>query len=210
MSTDLVPRAGLPGRLLDNGYVPAPDLTFPELFGALEMAEMIEAASPWWVVDAVSELEARFPHEYHQMLPESDHGPEGVRKAKLKQAGWMADRWPRGTRVPSMSFTHHRIVAKLDRAEAVGLLTVAAEAKDADGNARPWSTRELADEVKARAGAIPADSGEPPTCAADRPLALDDLLPDWRRRAEASGQPFGYLQALIDTDSEACFTSWRD
>lgn len=218
MTAALAPRTGLTGRMLDQGYIPPADATFPELLGSLEIAELIVEASPWWVVDVVAELERRFPHEYHQMLPEAEHGIEGVRKAKLKQAGWMADCWPRGTRVPGISFTHHRIVRKMaadDRAAAVSLLEAARDAKDADGNASPWSTRELAREVEARARAIPADMSEAPVCAADRPepLGLDDLLPEWQDRAYAHGQPGyadGYLQALIDSGAEACFARWID
>jgi hypothetical protein len=204
MTAELATRAGLPGRILDNGYIPPADLSFPELYGVLEMAELIVEASPWWLVDAVAELEARFPHEYHQMLPEGDEGPEGMRKAKLKQAGWMADRWPRGTRVPGVKFTHHRLVARLDRAEAVGLLESAADGK--------WSTRTLAREVeiRERAIAVSPNGHVDPSCAADREpdLTLADLLPEWRARAEATDSPRAYLQALLDTAQEACFGRW--
>jgi hypothetical protein len=203
MTAALVTRPGLPGALSAQGYVPPADLTFPELMGVVEMAELIVDASPWWLVDAVAAIEERYPVEYLQALPEANDGPEGARKAKLKQAGWMADRWPAGTRVPGANFTHHRIVAKMERPEAVGLLQAAV--------AGSWSTRDLAREVDAREHAVPAASTPVESaCAADRPLSLDDLLPEWRERAHNSGQPLGYLAALLDTMAEACFSRWED
>ena len=74
--------------------------------------------------------------------------------------------------------------------------------------------------------AFPASATvEAPTCAADRQgwiPSKDDLLPEWQRRLEAAAldadtdDPHsfvaGYLRALVDTGSEACFQEgrWQD
>lgn len=203
MTTMLAPRTGLPGDLLDNGYVLPPDLSYDEWAGILKLADHIVEASPWWLVDVMAYGERRFGEQHTQALPTAEDDPDGASQARIKQASWMASVWPRGTRVPGQSYTAHRVVAKLDHDDAVTLL----ESRGEDGKRLP--TRELARRAMEVERAIPAIVSEP-VCIADRPLSLDDLLPEWRRRAEATGQPTGYLQALIDTDSEACFTRWTE
>lgn len=119
----------LPGRLLDNGMEIPPDLTFEEWEEALRRAEWLEAASPWFVVDLVAFGRAKFGEDYSQALPDAIEDADGFHQAKLKQAEWMADRWPASTRVPGQSYSAHRAVAKLNRDDAVALL----HEEDADG-----------------------------------------------------------------------------
>lgn len=194
----------LPGELHAQGLALPADLPFEAWMVAFGQADLYDQASPWVLADLLVFGEDAYGEDHAAVLPTLEEDPTGERQARLKQAAWMGRVWPRSTRVPHASFTHHRLVAKLaqkDRQEAVGLLMVAV--------AQGWSTRDLAAEVDARRRAIPAESGEPPVCAADAPLTIDDLLPEWRDRAEASGQPFGYLRALIDTQQEATFLPGR-
>lgn len=207
MSTALARQIGLPGQIHVQGLIIAREMTFDEWEAALRMAEFMEAASPWVTVDLVAYGEARFGEDASQAYPTAEDDPTGERQAKLKQAGWMASRWPPEARVQGASYTHHRLVAKLDRDEARGLLVAATHGG--------WSTRDLAREVKARELALPAESSPAPSCAADVPFrpTLADLLPEWRMRAEASGDPAfaaGYLSALIDTRQDAVFSRWED
>ena len=59
----------------------------------------------------------------------------------VKQAGWVASKFESGTRVPNVSWAHHREVAALPLDEARPLLEEAAEAE--------LSTRDLGDKAKA-------------------------------------------------------------
>lgn len=215
MTAALAPRTGLPGELLANGYILPPDLTLGEIVGIRDLAEHIVEASPWWLVDVVSTMQARFPEQYSQTLPTREDDPKGIRHSRLKQAEWMAEKWPRNTRVTGMSFTHHRIVAKLDPDERVSLLTVA--------SAQDWSTRELAREVDARERAIPTTAtGDAPVCAADRQphLTKADLLPEHARALEGAvldadvSDPAAFVKgaiwALQYAQCEAMFSRWED
>lgn len=162
----------LPGQLHETGIDLPPNLTFDEWAASLRNAEWIEAASPWWVVSLV-EYGRRFNEDISQAFPTFEEDPTGIRQAKLKQASWMASAWPEGTRVPGMSYSHHRTVAHLDRPEAQALLREALAATDEDGNSRPWSTRELKRRVDDRDRAVPADAivvdAEPVLWPADLP-----------------------------------------
>lgn len=203
MTTMLAPRTGLIGTPLSDGLVLPDDLTFDEWRGALDHADMIVESSPWWVADLMAYGAARFGEEHSHALPTAEEDPSGVKQSRLKQAAWMADRWPRGTRVTGMSYTHHRIVAKLDRPERVALLEQAATEK--------LSTRELVRRVEEHEASITLPAAS--VCAADAPWpTLDDLLPEWRAKAEASGHPGAYMAALVDVCAEACFKpgAWRD
>lgn len=213
-TTDLAPRPGLPGDLLPNGYVLPPGLPFEDLVGIRDLAEHIVEASPWWLADVVAEMQARYPDDYVQSLPTREADPQGIRQSRLKQAEWMADRWPRGTRVTGMSYTHHRVVAKLDRDEARTLLATAAE--------QDWSTRDLAREVEDRHAAIRAEAmvGASPSCLADAPWVptLDDLLPEVRRVLEAAAPDGeiarawfieGALWGWVHARESGLFARWR-
>jgi hypothetical protein len=112
----------LPGELRAQGMVIPPDLSFEAWETALRNAEWIERASPWWVVDLVAFGRVKFHEDYTQALPDAIEDADGFHQAKLRQAEWMADRWPASTRVPDQSYSAHRAVAKLDHLDAVALL----------------------------------------------------------------------------------------
>lgn len=196
-------------------HIPA-DLSFEEFEQELERSLWLEEASPWFKVDLIAFGWDKWGEDASQALPTREEDPRGQKQAKLKQAAWMAPVWPPAARVHGISYTHHRLateMAQKDRREAVALLEAARDAVDEHGDPKPWSTRVFANEVRARMDAIPVtptEAASEPACAADRPLGLDDLLPEWRRRAEATGAPLAYLQALLDTRSAGCFGRWID
>lgn len=215
MAVELVPRTGLIGRPLANGLALPADLTFEEWAGALHHAELLVDAGPWFLVDLMAYGEAHFGERYSHALPTADEDPTGFRQSRLKQAAWMAQKYPRNSRYPSLSYTHHRAVAELEPEQRSTLLQEAV--------AGHLSTRELLSRVKQvqeEQRAIPAEST--PVCAADRDPwpTKADLLPDWRKRLEAAalaadlddpqGFTAGYLQALVDTQQEPCFARWRE
>ena len=211
MAVELAPRTGLIGRPRTNGLDLPPDLTFDEWRGVVQHVEMIVDASPWWLADAVAFGEAHFGERHSDALPTAEEDPTGASQSRLKQSAWMASVYPPGTRVPGLTYTHHRVAADLEPETRARVLR--------DAAAGGWSTRELIAVVKTRQAEAAAIDGasEPAVCAADAPWpTLADLLPEWRRDLErrAEGMPPGYVQgwldALVETGNEACFENWRD
>ena len=177
MTTSLAPRTGLIGVPSTHGLALPPDLTFEEWRGALETADMLVAAGPWFLVDLMAYGAARFAEAHSQALPTAEEDPHGVRQSRLKQAAWMAEKYPRNQRVPGLSYTHHRAVAELEPLERQALLREAAE--------QQLSTRQLIERVRDRQAAISAESRavDGPACAAEAGLrepTEDDLTDDAR------------------------------
>lgn len=214
VTVELAPRTGLIGKPLSNDLVLPDDLTIDEWQGAVDHADMVVEASPWWLVSLMAYGVRRFGERHTQAFPIREEDPKGVKQSRLKQAAWMASIYPTAsTRVPGLSYTHHRVVAELEPEDRAALLSEAVEAN--------LSTRELLARVKEKqeqARAIPADST--PVCAAEAAWvpSLSDLLPEWRERLveRARQQPPGYTQgwldALVATGNEAVFRPdrWRD
>lgn len=167
MTSTLALPSILPGELHEQGMAIPPDLTFEAWEAALRNAEWIERASPWWVVDLVAFGRAKFDEEYTQALPDAIEDADGFHQAKLRQAEWMADRWPPSTRVPEQSYSAHRTVAKLNRDDAVALL----EMTDADG--RRLTVREL---IKRVDGVEQAILGKAVTSSGAPVVPSDDLV----------------------------------
>lgn len=220
MSTALALPTLLPGELREQGIAIPPDLTFDQWETALRNAEWIEQAAPWWVVDLVAFGRAKFHEDYSQALPDAIEDSDGFHQAKLKQAEWMADRWPPGTRVPQQSYSAHRAVAKLNRADAVALL----QETDKDGRRLPVRVlARRADEVEEEgrgravdASGVVLEASEP----LDWTPTADDLTDDARQalavrsaqmgRRHAIGFEAGWIAALRWAGVEDCFREWRD
>lgn len=226
MTTELAPRTGLIGRPLTNGLELPDDLTFEEWAGALRHADLVVESSPWWLVDLVIYGRRHFGEGYSQALPTAEEDPNGASQSRIKQARWMADVYPSvSTRVPGLTYTHHRIAADLDQPRRAAVLRAAATATDEAGKPKPWSTRELLIQVKdiqEQAKAIEGTSE--PVCAADvewQP-APDDLLPEHRAAMQAAaldaglddptGFAAGALWAMRYAGNESMFREdrWRD
>jgi hypothetical protein len=218
MTTTLAPRPTLLRcELLEQGLSIPADLTFEEWQATLERAEWIERASPWWVVDLLAFGRAKFGEDYSQALPDAAEDPDGIRQSKLKQAEWMADRWPASTRVPEQSYSAHRAVAKLNRDDAVALL----EMTDRDG--KRLTVRELvkrADAVQEAGGGRAFDATG--TEVTPEPLiwqpAISDLTAEARAALEANapggrhrlGYEQGFLRGLVFADARTAFKEWRE
>lgn len=218
MTTALAPRTGLIGKPLSNGLLLPPDLTFDEWAGALHHADLLVEAGPWFLVDLMAYGEQHFGEKHSEALPTLEEDPTGASQSRMKQAGWMAQKYPRTARVPGLSYTHHRVVAELEPEDRSALLQEAVAAK--------LSTRDLVARVKEKQEqqrAIPAAST--PVCAADESAWMpgkEDLLPEHRIALEMAalesdlsdptGFTAGYLRALVDTRQEACFLPgrWRE
>lgn len=163
MSVELAPRTGLIGRPLPNGLALPPDLSFEEWRSALYHADQLVAAGPWFLVDLMAYGQRHFGERHSQALPTVEEDPDGASQSRMKQAAWMAGIYPTtGTRVPGLSYTHHRVAAELDpkdRAEVLG-----------EALSERLSTRELLTRVKDRqeqARSIDAHAEPAPSCAAE-------------------------------------------
>jgi hypothetical protein len=205
MTTALALPALLRCQLLDQGLVIPPDLTFEEWEYTLNRAEWIERASPWWVVDLIAFGRAKFHEDYSQALPDAIEDADGFHQAKLKQAEWMADRWPPSTRVPEQSYSAHRAVAKLDHADAVALL----QETDKEGRRLPVRTlikraTEIEESIRGR---VVAAVDAPVEDAPSLPLSVADLTDEARAALEyraagvgkrhRQGFEAGWVAALI-------------
>jgi hypothetical protein len=212
MMTALAVRTGLPGTLRPNGYDLPDDLSYDEWKGVVALAEHIEAASSWWLGDAIVYGERRFPERHAQAFPTAEEDPSGARQARMKSAAWVSAKFPPVTRVTGASWTHHRVVAGLERDDAVDLLQRAARADP------PWSSRELArraDQItQAIAGTAVTSEGEP--IDAPAPLSQDDLTDEYRTALEARmagvgkrhavGYARGWVDCLVWLHQQDAFT----
>lgn len=208
----LLPRC----QMREQGLAIPTDLSFEEWEAALSHAEWIERASPWWVVDLLAFGRAKFHEDYSQALPDADEDVDGFHQSKLRQAEWMADRWPAGTRVTGQSYSAHRAVAKLDRRDAVALL------QETDKDGRRLTVRALARRAdgieQALLGTAVTVDGTP----VDSPALawspeVTDLVPEARAALEARaprGQArFAFIQgaiwALIWNEAHDAFIEWK-
>jgi hypothetical protein len=209
----------LPGRLHENGMDIPPDLDFETWESVLRNAEWIERASPWWVVDLVAYGRDKFHEDYSQALPDAVEDVDGFHRAKLAQAEWMADRWPPSTRVLGQSYSAHRAVAKLDRADAVALL----HETDKDGRRLPVRVlARRADEIEEsiRGQAIqvdgtPVDTEPPLIWVPQKSDLTDEVREALEQRLAGMGKSYrvGYERGAIDmlvwADVRDCFLEWK-
>lgn len=196
---------GLPGRLRDDGYDLPDNLTYDEWWAIGELLQQMERSVQWWLGDWWRYGERRYGEMSSQATKDAIKDKTGYTYGTVMNAATVAKTFENSRRRENLSWGHHQAVASLEPEDADAILTEA----ESEG----LSVFDVRDRARERKQAIrlgQPEASEPPTCAADRPLTLDDLLPDWRRRAEDSGQPLGYLRALIDTQSAGCFARWTD
>lgn len=210
MTVALAPRTGLIGKPLSNGLVLPADLTFEEWAGALHHADLLVEAGPWFLADLMSYGERHFGERHSEALPTVEQDPTGASQSRMKQAAWMASKYPRNQRIAGLSYTHHRVVAELEPEDRSTLLREAVR-----GN---LSTRELLARVKEtqeQARAIPAASE--PVCAAEsawRPTP-DDLSEEAAARmrfertmaGRAATFETGWTAALAWVEALDCFST---
>lgn len=78
----------------------------------------------WLIGDAIVYAERTYGEEAYQYLP--DFTEAGFGLEQIKQCAWVASKVDPSTRVPSLSFTHHRAVAALPEPEQTEWLKRAA------------------------------------------------------------------------------------
>lgn len=219
MTTALAPRTGLIGTPEHNGLKLPDDLTLEEWSGLLKTVDFLVEASPWMLVDVMSYGEDKFGEDHAQALPGPEEDPHGASQSRMKQAAWMGRVYPRGTRVPEASYTHHRIAADLPPLDRQRELRAVA---DAAGSDKPISTRELGRRVKARqeqlaGGAVTVDGDVLDAESHVWCPGIEDLTDDARRALEAHapggrhrvGYVAGFIRALVYAHQADSFREWR-
>lgn len=103
--TDLVAAPGI----TPNSWKPDRELTFEEWEQAGQMLQSIGRAWQWWVGDWLNYGEARYGEKYAQAIDLTGLGYDAV-----ANAAWVAAAVEPSTRVETLSWTHHRLVAQLD------------------------------------------------------------------------------------------------
>lgn len=153
MSTGLAPQTALPGRFLDDAYVLPEGLPFERWCEVLETLQIMERSVKWWIGDAIRYGEAAYPEKASQAFPDAFSGSPYA-ESTLRAAAWVSDRFPRGTRVEGVSWTHHRVVADLPRDDARALLKEAARVNNDPEIEGYVSSRDLIEQAHARKRAI--------------------------------------------------------
>ena len=176
MTTSLAPvdnGEALPGLLGEDSYVLPPALPFERWEQIGVSLQQMHRSVNWWVADWLLYGEAHYGQDAYQAV----QAATGRGDESLSQVVWVARAFPPHTRVPSLSWSHHRAAAELPADERQAVLREAAE--------QQLSTRQLIERVRDRQAAISAESRavDGPACAAEAGLrepTEDDLTDDAR------------------------------
>jgi len=178
MTAALAPQTGLPGRFRDDGYDLPAGLPFERWCEILETLQIMERSVKWWIGDAIRYGEAAYGQKASQAFPDAFSGSPYA-ESTLRAAAWVSDRFPRGTRVEGVSWTHHRVVADLPRDDARALLLEAARINNDPETDDYVSSRDLIERVRERKDAI---AGRAVTLDGAPVEPADDLA--WRPQKE--------------------------
>lgn len=136
------------------GLVIDKDATEDQLVKAIDVIERRGKGCQWQLGDALVRLKEQCPDRALALLSEEvDKEREGQGYASRKQASQVSCRFPQGTRVPSLSWSHHRAAAFFDTLEE--RLYWINKARD-----EGWSVRDLEKSIK-DAGAEPEPEIDP-------------------------------------------------
>lgn len=223
MTSEMATQAGLPGRFLDDGYVLPDGLPFDRWCEIVGTLQTIDRSVKWWVGDALIYGEQAYGQMASQAFPDAFSGAPYA-ESTLRAAMWVSERFPRGTRVEQLTWTHHRVVAELPPIEARRLL-MAALSPVAEGKPS-LSTRELIDlrdrskaEALGRASTVdgtPIEESEPLVWVPQKDDLTDEVRAELEKRLAGIGKAYriGYERAWIDclvwTEQRDCFVNWRD
>ncbi len=128
--------ATAPGVTRDEyGLVLPNDLAFHEWELIGKDLQVAHRAILFWLGDWLAYGEHKYGEMYTQAIEVSTYSLETLKKCKA-----IAERIPRGNRIPELGWSHHMAVAYLPPTERVERLQQAAE--------NNWSRRELQDAIK--------------------------------------------------------------
>lgn len=101
---------------------------------AVELLSGLSVASPWWIGDLLNYGELEYGEDYAQGIP------EGLSLSTIKGYMWVSEHVAPDNRRPTLSWSHHKVVAACDSDKQATLL----EQAEDEG----WSVAELRRQVK--------------------------------------------------------------
>lgn len=138
------------GILYPTGWVAPSQMTWEEWALQGSIFQDLSDSLPWVIGDWLNEGERRYGETYTQATKAT-----GQKVETLKQYKWVTAAIPKEKRYPAdsgISFTHHRLVAKLPQKQRDAWL--------AQAYAHQWSSAELAERLRrAQEGKGAADNG---------------------------------------------------
>lgn len=137
MENKVVRIEGLPDTvtITRTGVAFTGDLAFDKWESLLMSLSSMEVAAQWGIGDALNYGEARYGEKYTQAIELTGHTYQA-----LANYSWVARSIPIENRNTDLSWTHHRVVCKLEHTEQKKLLDEAL--------AKQWSVDVLADVVR--------------------------------------------------------------
>jgi len=103
---------GLPGEVTPVSYTLPADMEYDQWEQAGRLIARIGRASRWWIGDWLLEGEARFGEKASQLMDSL-----GLEYSSLSNIAWVAKRVPPEVRREDLSWSHHEVVAVLERPE---------------------------------------------------------------------------------------------
>lgn len=97
------------GETSEVAWVAPANMTFEQWSQIGSTFQQIESSLPWWLGDWLNAGEVRYGETYAQAIELT-----GSKIEALKQYKWVAGRIPPDRRFSELSWTHHRLVAKLE------------------------------------------------------------------------------------------------
>ncbi len=164
----LEPRGPLKGTVSPTGYSLPAGLTYDEWAAEGPILIAMAQSAMWWVGDWLRYGEHRFGEKYVDAVEATGYAVQ-----TLKNAQWVAERFPPGERNPEVPFSVHRAAASLDPEPRRTLLKAAAEEHLSE-----YEVREKVREIKGTANP-PAPEPEPePEPERVEPRTLDEAMAD--------------------------------
>ena len=127
-------------RFTGNALVVRKKLTFGEYVQTLSALVAQAGGSPWWVGDLLVHAERVFEERYADAVSLELGKMFGVSVDTILQYQWRSDHVAMKTRVQGLSWSHHRVVAKLDMRSQRAMLAKALD--------EGWTVGRLGAELK--------------------------------------------------------------
>lgn len=135
------------GQTSEIAWVAPANMTYEQWAQIGSTFQQIESSLPWWLGDWLNAGEVRYGETYTQAIELT-----GSKIEALKQYKWVAGRIPLHMRRQALSWTHHRLVAKMGEYDQAGWLYTAEQ--------EGWTSAEL---KRAIADELTEDLTEPAT-----------------------------------------------
>jgi len=143
-----------PGVVITDNAMELPNgLPFSEWERIGKTLKTLEGAVMWWIGDWLAFGATEYGEKYAQAV--EAHQVTGTPVETIRKAVWVAEKFSVGSRLPTLSWSHHQAAASLDESARYEFLRVAASEN--------WSrqeTRQRANRIKAAGGSLPS----PETC----------------------------------------------